>query len=189
VRQFHANALSVTATQARVAGGFAVTGAASRLPAILRRADTTNANPLCWLATWHPGIVGAMSDRPAIPTAYRGWWRIVQTGAWVDDGLHILGPAMLGLTGENDRLRLHCLLATVKARPTKAGVSFTWKGSWEFDEMSGTGRVEIGSDGRLHGHIKIRNGDDSTFLAERADPPDEPIPDPPRYRDKWRRRW
>jgi hypothetical protein len=56
-----------------------------------------------------------MSDHPAIPDNYRGWWRIVHTGTWVDDGLHILGPAMLGLTGMDDRLRMHSLLATVKA--------------------------------------------------------------------------
>jgi len=30
---------------------------------------------------------------------------------------------------------------------------------------------------------------ESTFIAERAEQPDEPIPDPPSYRDKWRRRW
>jgi hypothetical protein len=42
-------------------------------------------------------------------------------------------------------------------------------------------------DGKLHGRIKIQDGDESTFVAERADEPDEPIPDPPSYRDKWRR--
>lgn len=28
----------------------------------------------------------------------------------------------------------------------------------------------------------------STFLAEQVQEPDEPIPPPPSYRDKWRRR-
>lgn len=40
----------------------------------------------------------------AIPPEYRGWWRIVDTGAWVNDGLDILGPALLSLTGDDDRL-------------------------------------------------------------------------------------
>lgn len=127
-----------------------------------------------------------MSDT-AIREELRGWWRIVETGTWVDDGLDILGPALLSLTGRDDRLRMHCLLAQVKVRATKAGVSFTWSGAWEFDQMSGTGSAKLGSDGKLVGTIRIRNGDDSTFVAERTTRPARPIEDPPSYRDKWRR--
>jgi len=125
----------------------------------------------------------------SIPAEYRGWWRIVDTGTWVNDGLDILGPAVLSLTGHGDRLRMHCLLAYVNAKPTKTGVSFSWEGAWEYDPMSGTGTARIGKDGRLRGKIRIKDGDDSTFVAERADAPSEPIEAPPSYRDKWRRRW
>ncbi len=124
-----------------------------------------------------------------IPADYRGWWRIVETSQWVNDGLDILGVALLSLTGHADRLRMHCLLAYVNCKPTKAGVSFTWNGAWEFDQLSGSGRVTLGKDGRLEGFIRIKNGDSSTFIAERTTPPDQPIPPPPSYRDKWRRRW
>lgn len=48
--------------------------------------------------------------------------------------------------------------------------------------------MELGEDGRLQGRIEIENGDESTFIGERAPAPIEPIPDPPSYRDKWRRR-
>jgi len=125
----------------------------------------------------------------SIPADYHGWWRIVETGTWVDDGLDTLGPALLSLTGHADRLRMHCLLAYVNAKPTKTGVSFRWKGAWEYDPMSGTGTARLGKDGRLRGKIRIKDGDDSTFVAERADAPSEPIEEPPSYRDKWRRRW
>jgi hypothetical protein len=107
----------------------------------------------------------------------------------VDQGLDILGPALLSLTGNADRLRMHCLLAYVNCTPTKTGLSFTWEGAWEFDQMSGSGRVTLRKDGQLKGVIRIKNGDSSTFIAERAQAPDEPIPPPPKYRDKWRRRW
>jgi hypothetical protein len=60
---------------------------------------------------------------------------------------------------------------------------------WEYDQMSGTGRVTLGKDGRLKGTFRIKDGDSSTFVAVRAEEPDEPIPPPPSYRDKWRRRW
>ena len=122
-----------------------------------------------------------------IPAGIHGWWRIVETGTWDDDGLDLLGPALLSLTGHGDRLRMHCLLAHVEARSTKTGVSFSWSGAWEYDEMSGTGFVRLGSDGRLRGTIRIRNSDSSTFVAELAQPPARPIEEPPSYRDKWRR--
>jgi hypothetical protein len=124
-----------------------------------------------------------------IQSEYEGWWRIIDTSQWVNDGLDILGPAVISLTGYDDRLRMHCLLAYVTCKPTKAGVSFTWEGAWEYDQMSGSGRVTLGKDGRLKGTIKIKDGDSSTFIAERTTEPEEAIPPPPSYRDKWRRRW
>ena len=123
-----------------------------------------------------------------IPPEYEGWWRIVDTGTWANDYLDSLGPALLSLTGYGDRLRMHCLLAYVNAKPTKTGVSFSWEGAWEYDQMSGTGTARLDKDGRLRGKIKIKLGDESTFIAERAEAPDEPIEEPPSYRDKWRRR-
>jgi hypothetical protein len=118
----------------------------------------------------------------------RGWWRITETSQWANEYLDDLGPALISITGRGDRLRMVCLLAHVNFKPTKSGTSFTWEGAWEFDQMSGTGSVKLGRDGRLHGKFKIKNGDESTFLAEKTSEPDEPIPDPPSYRDKWARR-
>jgi len=70
---------------------------------------------------------------------------------------------------------------------TKTGVSFTWEGAWEYDQMSGSGRVTLGKDERLKGVLRIKNGDSSKFVAVRAEKPSEAIPDPPSYRDKWGR--
>ena len=123
-----------------------------------------------------------------IPAEYEGWWRIVEVSQWRSVDLDILGPALLSLTEGGGRLRMFVLLAYVQAKPTKAGVSFTWQGAWEFDEMSGTGSVKLARDGTLKGTLKIKDGDSSTFIAERAEAPDEPIQNPPSYRDKWRRR-
>lgn len=93
-----------------------------------------------------------------VPETIRGWWRIVETRQWVNDGLDILGPALISFTGYADRLRMHCLLAYVNVRPTKTGVSFTWEGAWEYDQMSGTGSARVGKDGRLKGTIRIKDG-------------------------------
>ena len=123
----------------------------------------------------------------SLPSEVRGWWRIIETSEWASGGLDALGPALISLTGSGDCLRMHALLAYVNCRPTKSGVSFTWEGAWEFDQMSGTGRVALGKDGRLRGVIKMRGGASSNFIAERSVPPAEPIAAPPDYRDKWRR--
>jgi len=122
-----------------------------------------------------------------IPDEYHGWWRITNTETWVNDGLDLLGPAYISLTGDDDRLRMHCLIAHVDPYSTKTGVSFFWRGAWEYDEMNGSGSVRLCRDGRLQGTIKIKNGDSSGFTAERDGEPNEPIHDPPSYRDKWRR--
>src|SRR3954471_24313511 len=66
--------------------------------------------------------------------------------AMVNDRLDDLGQAMLSITGRGDRLRMHCLLAYVNWRPTKAGASFTWEGAWEYDPMRGTGGSNLHSD-------------------------------------------
>ena len=125
----------------------------------------------------------------AIPVEYRGWWRIVETSQWESKYLDLVGPALLSLTGRGDRLRMHALVAYVSCKATKAGVSFTWEGAWEFDPTSGSGRVTLSKDGRLKGVLRIKGGDQSTFVAERAEAPKEPIGHPPSYRDKWRGRW
>jgi hypothetical protein len=41
----------------------------------------------------------------AIAPEIKGWWRIVETGAWVKDDLDDLGPALLSLTGSGGKWR------------------------------------------------------------------------------------
>jgi hypothetical protein len=125
---------------------------------------------------------------PEVPREYQGWWRIVETSQWVNDDIDICGTALISLTGYADRLRMFVLLAYVNCKATKAGVSFTWEGAWEYDPMSGSGSVKLRQDGRLNGRIKIKNGDASTFIAKRAEKPVASIPEPPSYREKWGRR-
>ena len=128
-------------------------------------------------------------EQEPIPAEYQGWWRITDTSQWGNREIDLLGPALISLTGHGDRLRMLALLAYVTYRPNNKSVSFTWQGAWEFDQVSGTGRVTLARSGRLTDVIKITSGDQSRFTASRTEEPDEPIPEPPHYRDKWRRRW
>jgi hypothetical protein len=134
-----------------------------------------------------PVATVARHVRQWIPPEYQGWWRIIETSEWSNDDIDILGPALLSLTGDADRLRMFVLLAYVNCKATRAGVSFTWEGAWEYDQVSGTGSVKLGKDGRLKGKFKIKSGDECTFIAKRTEKPEDPIPAPPSYRDKWRR--
>jgi hypothetical protein len=129
-----------------------------------------------------------MEER-GIPSKYYGWWRIIETSQWDNDDIDIIGKAMISITGHEDRLRMFVLLAYVNCKVTKTGISFTWKGAWEYDPVSGTGSVKLRKDGHLSGRIKLKNGDESSFIAERAEEPEEPISDPPSFRDKWCRSW
>jgi metal-sulfur cluster biosynthetic enzyme len=52
---------------------------------------------------------------------------------------------------------MHYLLAYVTCKATKTGVSFTWDGAWEFDQMSGSGRVTLRRDGRLKGTFSVND--------------------------------
>ncbi|HEY0465251.1 MAG TPA: hypothetical protein VGC79_13640 [Polyangiaceae bacterium] len=65
-------------------------------------------------------------DLDDIPADYRGWWRITERRSGRAGNLDSLGPALLSLTGQDDRLRMHCFVAYVNCKPTKTGVSFTW---------------------------------------------------------------
>jgi len=121
-----------------------------------------------------------------IPYEYYGWWRIIETSQWDHNHIDMIGTGLISLTGYDDRLRMFALLAHLNCRPTKTGVSFTWKGAWEYDPVSGTGSVKLRKDGRLTGKFRIKDGDESNFIAERTEEPDEPIPEPPSYGDKWR---
>ena len=67
-----------------------------------------------------------------IPDEYYGWWRIVETSLWDSDHIDMIGTALISLTGHDDRLRMFTLLAHLDCKPTKTGVSFTWKGAWEY---------------------------------------------------------
>ncbi|MCK5256608.1 MAG: hypothetical protein KAQ81_11330 [Deltaproteobacteria bacterium] len=125
-------------------------------------------------------------ENEEIPYEYYGWWQIIETSQWNDKYINIIGTALISLTGDYDRLRMCALLAHINCRPTKTGVSFTWQGAWEYDPVSGTGSVRLRKDGYLTGRISIKGGDKSTFIAKKVEEPDESIPEPPSYRDKWK---
>ncbi|MFN3201096.1 MAG: hypothetical protein ACE366_22035 [Bradymonadia bacterium] len=111
-----------------------------------------------------------------IPDGLRGWWRIVETSAWVDDDLDLLGPALISFTGAEDQLRMHYLVAQVQVTATwKDGLSFNWNGAWECEQVQGEGEVRLVNEGRIEVDFEIEDGDESAFVAVRAKAPVQTI--------------
>ncbi|MEI6260989.1 MAG: hypothetical protein WCR46_13930 [Deltaproteobacteria bacterium] len=96
-----------------------------------------------------------MEER-GIPSKYYGWWQIIETSQWDNDDIDIIGKAMISITGHEDRLRMFVLLAYVNCKVTKTGISFTWKGAWEYDPVSGTGSVKLRKDDTSQGESSSR---------------------------------
>jgi hypothetical protein len=144
------------------------------------RRSGAEAASLATAAQLGPGVI--------IPPEYRGWWRIVSTSQWSAEVLDLHGPALLSINGASDRLRMISFLANLRWRPGKAGLVFAWSGAWQFEHVSGSGGAKLARSGRLHGRFEVAQGDRCTFIAERAPAPDEAIPVPMSYRDRWPRR-
>jgi len=119
--------------------------------------------------------------RAPIPPEYHGWWRITSASRWRTDELDELGPALVSITGADDRLRMLAFLANVRWRRGRAGLVFAWSGAWQLDRVTGTGGARLTRSGRLHGRFELAHGDRSSFVAERAAAPAVPIAAPISY--------
>lgn len=116
-----------------------------------------------------------MISRP-IPPEYVGWWHLVESEMWDSEALDLLGPALLSIgSPHGDRLRMIAIIAHVQCQFVRNAVSFSFEGFSEYDPISGAGRVKLGKDGRLSGKLQIRDGDETTFMAERTQEPSTPI--------------
>jgi hypothetical protein len=106
---------------------------------------------------------------------FTGRWRIVSMSAWDQDFIDEEEEGYLRFDesggGEFHFGYVHghmdCRLATRDGEP---GVEWTWDGNDEMDPAQGRGWAVVrGSE--LHGMIFFHQGDDSEFVAQRAEEP------------------
>lgn len=106
--------------------------------------------------------------RTTDPSLILGRWQIIATDLWDKDYLDMLEPAHITFqangTGE---FAFGTVTATLQCYYASDGVSFTWIGSDEMDEVSGDGSADLTEDGTLEGEICFHNGDDAEFKARR----------------------
>lgn len=102
------------------------------------------------------------------PASILGRWRIIETDLWDKDYLDMLEPAHITFqangTGE---FAFGAVSASLQCYYASDGVSFTWTGSDEMDEVSGDGSADLADDGTLEGEICFHNGDEAEFKARR----------------------
>jgi hypothetical protein len=113
-----------------------------------------------------------MAKKAKPPSPFSGRWRIVSMSAWDNDYLDEEEPAYIEFSdrgwGEFHFGSVHgqmdCRLGTRDGEPA---VEWTWDGNAEMDPAQGRGWAKL-KDDELHGMIFFHGGDDSDFVARKA---------------------
>jgi hypothetical protein len=106
------------------------------------------------------------------PNTITGRWRIVSMSAWEDD---FLDEEVEAYVEFNDRgwgdFHFGNVQGQMDCRPTtregEPAVEWSWDGNAEMDAAQGRGWAVLRGD-ELHGMIFFHGGDDSEFVANRA---------------------
>jgi hypothetical protein len=103
-----------------------------------------------------------------------GEWRITEMDRWDRDAIDLLGPAYIHFGNDREgEFRFIAVEGWMDCRHGERNgqplVEFTWNGNEEGDPVSGRGWAAIEDNGPLSGHIFFHHGDDSGFMAVRAE--------------------
>ena len=102
-----------------------------------------------------------------------GTWRIYEMEMWDEDYFNMEVQAYVTV---NDRgtgdFQFGLVTGAIDGEVVKVGkddrFEFTWEGSDECDEASGSGWLKLQDADTLEGRIKLHGGDSSMFYAKRA---------------------
>ena len=104
------------------------------------------------------------SDNPVV-----GRWRIVEADLWDRDYLDLCGPASLVVRANGDgEIAFGALQASLDIDYGPGEIGFTWTGSDEMDEVSGSGFAELQEDGSLEIEFEYHLGDKASLKAVRV---------------------
>ena len=93
-------------------------------------------------------------------------WRIDHMDAYDQDYLDLVEPAFIRFDrGGSGEFGFGAVTGKLDCRYSQAGVTFTWLGQDEMDDVSGRGHAEQRPDGTIAGHLYTHLGDDSGFTA------------------------
>ena len=97
-----------------------------------------------------------------------GRWRIVEADQWDRDYLDLGDPAFIRFDRDGyGELAFGVVTAGLNLQYARTVVFFTFEGSDEGDEVSGSGSAELTEDGALEIELSFHNGDDAILQATR----------------------
>lgn len=112
----------------------------------------------------------ARRKQSALAAPFQGRWRIAETDLWDNEALDLVEPAFLEIKGQEGEMGFIAFQAWLDIRyGARSGApiaEFSFEGVDEGDQCSGRGWIEIGTAGRLVGHLYFHMGDDSGFVCE-----------------------
>lgn len=102
-------------------------------------------------------------DHPVI-----GRWRIVESDLWDRGHLDLSGPdhLLVGPNGDGE-IAFGALEASLDVDYGPDEIGFTWAGSDDTDEVSGSGSAELQDDGSLTIEFEYHDGDEAVLKAVR----------------------
>src|SRR5215208_2488757 len=108
-----------------------------------------------------------MSDRAECRII--GRWQSLESDQWDRDYLDLIDPAFIAFdTDGHGELTFGIVTVSLRLDYARSVVFFTFEGSDEGDEVSGSGSAELGEDDTLEIELSFHNGDDAVFKAKRG---------------------
>ena len=97
-----------------------------------------------------------------------GRWRIVAADQWDREYLDLVEPAFIRFDRHSlGELAFGVVTAGLDLAYARTVVFFTFEGTDEGDEVSGSGSTEFTQDGALEIELSFHNGDDAVLKAKR----------------------
>ncbi|AFZ28571.1 hypothetical protein Cylst_6351 (plasmid) [Cylindrospermum stagnale PCC 7417] len=104
---------------------------------------------------------------------FTGTWHIYEMSNWDEEYFNMEVQAYIEIDEKgNGEFQFGLVFGAIDGNLIKDGnankLEFTWDGSDECDEASGSGWLKLQDKNTLTGNIKFHQGDSSTLLAKRA---------------------
>src|SRR5438552_18449151 len=114
-----------------------------------------------------------MAKKSKSPSPFEGRWRIVSMSAWDQDYIDEEEEGFFEFDEKGSgEFHFGYVHGHMDCKPTtregESAVEWTWDGNDEMDPAQGRGWAALKGD-ELHGMIFFHQGDDSEFVAKRAD--------------------